>query len=389
MKYTVLIITALFSLNGYSQTRKIQGKIIDSAERKGIPYATVRLLNSKASTVSNAEGMFRLSESITDPADTLLVSSIGYSSVRIPVDAYRNQPGFEIFLPAAIQPLREVVVRPDDVRSILAEAIAISDRKYPAPVLLKGYYREAVKIDSSLSKFSDGMIDYYIARKSKPEVQVRVNQSRVKEIPAKDESDVIDLESRFLKISDLGELISPAAFFDTKKIKYYEFQLAEIVSHDRPVYRVDLKPVKAGKDAVSSGSIFIDKETGLIMGADFYVAPADHEHIGSVSLLGITVSGVSLNTSVRYQYDSEKDLYTVAQASRGFGVKISSKKISQLSEFKSEFFATEPPVTDPQKPADRYSKKFLYKNGSNYESEFWMSDKIGPVTLQESRFMGH
>jgi len=386
MKYTVLIIAGLISLKSYSQTSTLQGKIIDSDQRKGIPYATVRWLNSKASTVSNADGMFRLTEAIQDAGDTLLVSSIGYASVKIPVKAFRESV-HEILLTPAVQALNEVIVRPDDVRSILAEAVAISDGKYPDQIILTGYYRETVKIDSSLSKFADGMIEYYVARKSEPDVEVRVNQSRVKEIPAKSGSDVIDLESRFLKIADLGKLISPATVLNDKKVNLYDYHSAEIVSNGRPVCRIDFKPLRPDRDAIYSGTVFIDKEKKLVVGADFYVPARDARHLPSVSLLGVTVSGVSLNTSVRYQYDPEKDLYTLAQASKSFGLKMLTKKHSQLTEFKSEFFATELPLNNPQKPTDRYSKKFLFRNGTDYHTEFWISDKISPVTLEESTFL--
>jgi TonB-dependent starch-binding outer membrane protein SusC len=71
-----LLMTVIYSLNVYSQTKQIIGNIKDS-KGVGVVGASVVVKGSKGGTTTNAEGGFKLT--VAESATTLTVSAIGYT----------------------------------------------------------------------------------------------------------------------------------------------------------------------------------------------------------------------------------------------------------------------------------------------------------------------
>lgn len=88
--------------------QNISGKIIDSQTGESIPYATI-IVNNAENLVSNAEGLFTLSENSSNQNTILTISYLGYANQKLSVGDLIKQQNI-IKLQAAIIELQEVNV---------------------------------------------------------------------------------------------------------------------------------------------------------------------------------------------------------------------------------------------------------------------------------------
>lgn len=76
-----LFFVFLFSF-GYSQNAKLKGQVINSETKKALSAAHILNLNSVEGTITNDKGLFELT---TTANDTVLVSYLGYESIKLKV----------------------------------------------------------------------------------------------------------------------------------------------------------------------------------------------------------------------------------------------------------------------------------------------------------------
>src|SRR4030095_4347878 len=106
MKQLLLLIVlcaGLLSITGFAQSKLITGKVIND---KGdpVPFATVKIKNSKVGTASDVQGVFSIK---ANTGDILVISSTGFTSKEIPVGAENN---ITVPLVQVTQELQSVVV---------------------------------------------------------------------------------------------------------------------------------------------------------------------------------------------------------------------------------------------------------------------------------------
>jgi iron complex outermembrane receptor protein len=99
-----LLLTAIYSSNGYSQTKQITGNVKDS-KGAGIVGASVVVKGSKGGTTTGADGSFRLT--VPEAAKTLTISAVGFT----PTDADISSGNIvDVSLVESTNNLNEVVV---------------------------------------------------------------------------------------------------------------------------------------------------------------------------------------------------------------------------------------------------------------------------------------
>lgn len=123
---------------------EIKNKVSDFLTFLPIENASVYVKNSTIGTISNSDGRFVLLIPRSLENDTLIVSSIGYTSFKIPVGEFDNST--EIFLEEDIASLDEVVLiaetRPKTGNDIVLRAIEELEENLPeGPYLQKGFLR--------------------------------------------------------------------------------------------------------------------------------------------------------------------------------------------------------------------------------------------------------
>ncbi|QIJ88085.1 TonB-dependent receptor [Mesoflavibacter sp. HG96] len=143
LKQSLLFVFILISSIATAQ-HELKNKVVDFINLLPIESASVYVQNTTIGTVTNADGKFVLLVPETMSKDTLVISSIGFKSFKVPVEEFDNS--FEVFLEEDIATLEEVVLnatpRPKTGDSIVLRALDRLDRNMPNQAYLqKGFLR--------------------------------------------------------------------------------------------------------------------------------------------------------------------------------------------------------------------------------------------------------
>ncbi|MCK8481367.1 carboxypeptidase-like regulatory domain-containing protein [Psychroserpens algicola] len=181
-KYLVLIIL-LVSLVGYSQV-ELKNKIVDFGTLMPIESASIYVKNTTIGTVSNSDGKFALQVPQEFSKDTLIISSIGYKSFKVQVEAFDNSE--EIYLEEDIASLDEILLiaetRPKTGNEIVLKAMEKLANNLPdSAYIQKGFLRHKERnkvefkwlIESAITVYDSGF-----ASNSDEYLKINVDQVR-------------------------------------------------------------------------------------------------------------------------------------------------------------------------------------------------------------------
>ncbi len=113
MKKVVVVLVTFLSLYAYPQ-KDYKGIILDASTKECIPYVNIGILKKGLGTVSDEKGIFHLELNPSEftQKDILIISSIGYEPIEIPVPQlefrYNEYP--EIYMQPKVEQLNEVVL---------------------------------------------------------------------------------------------------------------------------------------------------------------------------------------------------------------------------------------------------------------------------------------
>jgi hypothetical protein len=137
------LVIGLFCVTVFAQT-EVKGKIVDFTTLLPIESASIYLENTTIGTVSNVDGKFLLVVPREFTKDSLIISSIGYTSFKTTLQDY--DPTSDVFLVEEIASLDEVILvadpRPTTGNEIVVKAIEKLKGNLPdGPYLQKGFLR--------------------------------------------------------------------------------------------------------------------------------------------------------------------------------------------------------------------------------------------------------
>ena len=169
MKQLTFLFFQILFISTFGQT-VFEGKIIDKNTKESIPFANIFVQNSTQGVISNEDGIFKFY--FPNSVEKIEVSHIGYKSQIFDVKLIQKE-SITIFLEPDEMALEEVIVTNKPINQILAGILSNSKNQLDKSIKLETYYREFVKINNKYSKFSDGMIDFYV----QPNVKKKLKQN--------------------------------------------------------------------------------------------------------------------------------------------------------------------------------------------------------------------
>lgn len=134
----------LFSFAAATQAQSIQvsGQVTDATTGEPLPYATVSVSGKAIGTITNADGSFHLYMANADLSDSLIVSTLGYARIRMPLTQSLTDYVFKLNPQPFI--LDEVVVV--SVDEIFKKIRAKVKDNYPVDRFqVESFYREIKK----------------------------------------------------------------------------------------------------------------------------------------------------------------------------------------------------------------------------------------------------
>lgn len=135
----------LISNQTWSQNNTIKGVIKDSKTLQPIPYVSIyfenELKNNSTGSISNENGEFTI---VINRKSNIVFSHINYELLSVESDRDLN----EILLKPKIYILDEIVISNEKPGDYLKKIISLSKNKIDKNTLLKGYFREIVKVNN-------------------------------------------------------------------------------------------------------------------------------------------------------------------------------------------------------------------------------------------------
>ncbi len=182
-KYILGISVLLFSFSGFSQ-KEIKNSILDFTTQEPVVGASVYIQNTTIGTISNIDGKFLLQIPVKHKNDTLIVSSIGYKSFKIPINEFDSS--MPIFLDQDVASLDEVVIvaetRPKTGNDIVLKAIERLELNLPdSSVVQKGFLRHRERNKKQYKWLIESAISLYdssYASSSKEYLKINVDETR-------------------------------------------------------------------------------------------------------------------------------------------------------------------------------------------------------------------
>lgn len=158
MRKKLLALLLFVTAVSFAQTT-IKGTLKDINTNQPIELATISADGTNIVTVSNSEGVFRIT--VPQSVTQVTISHLSYRDYTIKKEQFAQE---DIFLePSGIE-LEEVVVSNLTPEQILKQVVDKTKKRLEKSLYLNTYYREFAKVDGTYTKFSDGLLDFNVKK---------------------------------------------------------------------------------------------------------------------------------------------------------------------------------------------------------------------------------
>ncbi len=259
---------------GAQEIKSISGKVQDASSNRPLSFASIQLLSTNISNVTNSDGVFVIKFPSSEIADTLLISYLGYKSQRIPVSSLLDAGNLVyIKLEQSIATLKPITVRPQDASSILRMALArVKDNYIMKPMQLTAFYREMIKKGSSYVSINEAVLDVNKASYNgyRPD-QIGIYRARGNYDAHKIDTLLVKFQGGPNSALEIDVLSTPFLGVDLPFIdQIYDFKFGTPVAIDDKIFFVIEFNEKAEHDFIFfRGRIFIESESLAIGRAEF------------------------------------------------------------------------------------------------------------------------
>lgn len=380
MKKTLTFCLLFLSVLSFATTRVLNGVIKDATTLLPIESVSVSVNESNLATISNGEGKFRLTGG---DINSLKFSHLNYKIYELNVKNEENV--LEIFLEPKTFMLSEVVVRSKPVKDLLFDAVNVSKKKLEKSILINTYYREFVKVNEEYTKFSDGLLDYNIKRKSGAS-DLYVNQSRSFKL-IKGTSNERETNWESLYFYDVRDAVEEAYYFKhvnhILKSKYYDFEVE--MKTDDSGNSIEIVTIIPQEDVVLNlytGTVVFDSKTKLILEIDIKKSPKHKIYAPDVNAVFFRFKVYEQARKTCFRIDGEKYILVYNQNKLNVYVNVKDK-LDDTFEFMSDMVVSD--YKEGEFDFDRskrHKERSLFSAGNHFTEEFWKTKNS--ILLNES-----
>ncbi|TRZ45289.1 carboxypeptidase-like regulatory domain-containing protein [Robertkochia solimangrovi] len=252
--------------------KEFKGKIVDSATGTELVFATLTVMNTNISTITNTEGEFSLKVPVDMSEGNVLINFLGYQSKTLSLNKFQRNGNLIELEPSTIE-LEEVSLStPKDAIGLVRKMLKNKGSNYlDVPVKMTAFYRETIKKrrrDASLSEAvayiykqpytsaRRDIIQLFKSRKS-------TNYSRLDTVALKLQGGPFTpLYIDVMKYTDY--------IFTDELIDNYTFSFDQsTLINDKPVYVVNFRQRENIIDPLFYGKLYIDAESTALTSAVF------------------------------------------------------------------------------------------------------------------------
>lgn len=194
--FSIVFVVCQFStfLMGQKTRNVVSGKVFDEQSRQVVPFAGLSIAGTTIGVVSNENGEFELHlPATTTPADSLVVSSIGYARTAFRISDIETPQKFNVFIVPTAYFLSEIPILASRLTAeeVIRKAIGrIPENYITQPFMMDGFYREYFKENGNFAALAESAVSIYdgagygrVSEKTtKGKETVSLNEMRVSDI---------------------------------------------------------------------------------------------------------------------------------------------------------------------------------------------------------------
>jgi hypothetical protein len=366
----------------------VEGKVF-ARHHQPIPYAAIYFKNRSKGTIANYDGEFRFLVPEDHIADTLTISCMGYESVNIPPEMY-SVSRLDVQLKPASFLIKDVIVRPHDVKSIVRESYDHIGANYSnKPLLLKAFFREASKQNNDYISLTEAVVDIskssYI---SDSDDLIRMEKGRNGTNIKESELVNLKVEGGLYNGLRLDVAKYSTYFYGEDMLNYCDFKLLKTIFFEgRQTYVIGFAMKDGLKITGYNGRLYIDSETYALVRGEFEISPvglryAKNELVKKTPR-GYRVKPIYAKYRVEYRYYN--GYWNLYYAHSELKIKVRKERGKENKGFSCDFVSTsEFVVTGTIKNPEarvRYreaasSNDVLVEQVKNTSADFWGNDNV-------------
>ncbi|MGL2963520.1 hypothetical protein ACSVH2_06835 [Flavobacterium sp. RSB2_4_14] len=375
MKKIYLVFLLIFSLIGFSQTTEKSIILIDAASNLPIESATVYILKTKQTLLSNAEGKITFELNGTS---NIQVTHSSYLSVTVRSSALQKTD-YIIYLKSNINDLDEIIVTKQHPQKILKSIVENSIKKLTSPARLKVYSREFFKQDGAHAYYNDGLLNFQLTGKNnKFKSTILVEQNRSFGLV----NDAIGAEVLGYNLNDIMQNYYNFKYLlpilETKAIKQYDYVIKGYTANAD--YNVMLvTPIDKTKELRDDFKIIYDNKKKVIVEVSSTISPSTLANTREKKMVGSKNIYKSIFKTI-YRIDDVNYYLVSSQEEIGFERIDRDKKtdIEVRNYFVTTFFSTQ---NFEYKESEVFKDKTLYNKKNVILTNYW--DISGLTSTEE------
>ncbi len=363
-KFFTLFFLVLLS-NCYSQNNEISIVLKDADSNLPIEDATVFVVKTKQSLLSNSQGIANFS---LNGVSNIQISHTSYTSTTIRSTTLKDKVNI-VYLKSNINNLDEIIITRQHPQNILKNIVDNSIKKLTVPARLKVYSREFFKLNGTYSYYNDGLINFQVSGKEKNfKTDILVEQNRAVGLIDTDISNNLlgynlnDIMENYYNFKYLAPILEPRAK------KQYDF-IIKSYSANNDYFIMLITPLEKVKGLLDEFTIIYDKKKKLIIEASSSVSPSVVAKVKDKTTVGSKNIYKSLFKTI-YRFDDSN--YYLISSKEEIGFERIEKKGTSTIEVRNYFVTTN---FSNQKfsfaPSDVFKDKTLFNKKNTILTDFW------------------
>ncbi|WP_282037769.1 carboxypeptidase-like regulatory domain-containing protein [Saccharicrinis aurantiacus] len=312
-----------------------RAKIIDDDSGDPLMFASVGVVASNISTVSNSEGYFviKVPEGMKNEA-SIKVSYLGYEEKIIKLSTLSENRN-KIRLTSISVSLEGINVAPKDADEIMRNVLSRKHLNYmQTPLQVTAFYRETIQRRRSYVSLTEAIVDIY----KQPYNNFRYDG--VKLYKARKDADYSKMDTLSFKLQGgpystlmLDVMKDPYAILSYEDLDYYIFNVENVTKvKDRIIYVLSFVQKPYVTTPLFYGKLYIDAETLAVSSIAYSINISDKEEASAMFIkqkpAGAVVYPTEASYLVKYKQEGDKWMYSYSRGSITFKINWKKKLLS-------------------------------------------------------------
>lgn len=358
-----------------------KGKVADSKNKKELSFATLSLMGTNISTVTNSEGEFSIKVPNNKLTGQLMLSYIGYKNKVVSLKELKPDNNLITLDPYNIA-LGEVTVSTNDAELLFKQVLQKREQNYSQDQnLMTGFYRETIKKRKTYLSLSESVVEI------EKQPYISNTDDLIQLFKGRKNSDYTKLDTLTFKLQGgpyttifLDIMKYTTMIFTEDATANYEFTLENNTQIDeKKVYVLVFKQRPQILAPLFYGKLYIDTESLAVISATFNLNVENREAVSKMFTqkkpAGAKVYPVEASYQINYREQDGKWLFGYSRGDITFKVDWDKKLFNTTYETSLEMAVTDwkKKTNNSEKPTQKLRQNvIMIDKVSNFaDPEFW------------------